>query len=102
MPYRKEGRDQDWLLPPSLGELIRADDMVRFVAEYVDNLNLAEYGIRCEPAAEGAPAYSPRLLIAVWAVRVHAPSAHHAEDRGGLPGEGAVHVADGQCNDRTT
>ena len=66
MPFRGYSRDQDWLLPPSLGDLIPADHAVRFVAEFIDGLDLAALGIRTEPAREGAPAFHPRVLLSAW------------------------------------
>jgi transposase len=66
VPYRTYTRDQDWLLPPCLGELVARDHPVRFVAEFVDRLDLDEAGIQAEAAIEGAPAYQPRLLLGAW------------------------------------
>lgn len=66
MPYRTYTREQDWLLPPSLGELVPADHPVRFVSEFVDLLDLSEVGIEAEAAVEGAPSYHPKALLAAW------------------------------------
>ena len=69
MPVRPFSRDQDWLLPPSLGELIPEDHPVRFVAAFVDSLDesaWAELGIRVDGEPLGAAAYHPRLLMTVW------------------------------------
>src|SRR6266508_112839 len=69
MPVRTEHRDQAWLLPPTLEELIADDHPVRFVALFVDSLPVAEWqalGIDPQGAALGAPAYAPRVLLGVW------------------------------------
>lgn len=65
MPERPYVRGQDWLLPPSLGELIPADHVVRFIASFVDSLDLTGMGIRSTQEM-GAPAYSARVLVAAW------------------------------------
>ncbi len=66
MPFKSFSREQDWLLPPSLGELIPDDHPVRFVAEFVDSLDWAQIGIRNRAEPYGAPAYAPALLLAAW------------------------------------
>jgi transposase len=66
VPYRNYRRSQDWLLPPSLGELIAEDDPVRFVAEIMDTADLGGLGIVDVAQVEGAPAYHPRLLLGLW------------------------------------
>lgn len=69
MPLRSFNREQAWLLPPTLGELIPEDHPVRFVAEFVDGLEReawVELGIGSEGDPLGAPAYHPRALLSVW------------------------------------
>lgn len=66
MPFKSYSREQDWLLPPSLGELIPQDHAVRFVADFVDNLDWATVGIKVMPESTGAPAYAPRMMVAAW------------------------------------
>jgi transposase len=69
MPLRSLNRQQTWLLPPTLDELIPDDHPARFIAMFVDNLDEAEWrkldiGLEGEPL--GAPAYHPRVLLGVW------------------------------------
>ncbi len=69
MPLRSFNREQAWLLPPSLGELIPLDHPSRFVAEFVDSLDREawiELDVSPEGEALGAPAYHPRALLSVW------------------------------------
>jgi transposase len=69
MPVRELNREQSWLLPPSLDELIQADHPARFVAAFVDALNIDDWqklNIKIEGEALGAPCYHPRALTAVW------------------------------------
>jgi transposase len=69
MPVRPHARDQAWLLPPSLDETVAADHPARFVAAFVDAIDLrawAELAIDPGGDARGAPAYHPRLLLSVW------------------------------------
>ncbi len=40
MPLRPMFRDQGWLLPPALDELLSDDHPARFVAAFVDGLDL--------------------------------------------------------------
>ena len=69
MPLREMGREQIWMLPPTLDELVSPDHPARFVAEFVDALDRegwAELGVEVEGAPLGAPAYHPRALLSVW------------------------------------
>ena len=69
MPLRDMDREQIWLLPPSLDELLPLDHPARFVAEFVDGLDRegwAEMGVEIEGDPLGAPAYHPRAVLCVW------------------------------------
>ena len=69
MPLRPMSREQGWLLPPMLGDLVPLTHPARFVAEFVDGLKLEEWaalGVEVEGDPEGAPAYHPRALLGVW------------------------------------
>ncbi len=69
MPWREMTREQGWLLPPTLDELLGDDHPARFVAAFVDGLTQAEWaelGVDTEGQALGAPAYHPRALLCVW------------------------------------
>ena len=60
MPLRDMDREQMWLLPPSLDELVPLDHPARFVAEFVDALDRegwSELGVEIEGDPMGAPAY---------------------------------------------
>jgi transposase len=69
MPERPMTRAQDWLLPPTLGELLSEDHPARFVAAFVDALTEADWralGVIPGGAWRGSPRYHPRLLLGVW------------------------------------
>jgi transposase len=69
MPVRSYVREEGWLLPASLDELIAPDDPVRFVAGYIDGMtdaDLERLEIRPTGAQYGAPSYHPRLLLGIW------------------------------------
>ena len=69
MPLRPMGREQMWMLPPTLDELLPLDHPARFVAEFVDALDRdawAELGVDIEGDSMGAPGYHPRALLSVW------------------------------------
>ena len=60
MPLREMNREQAWLLPPTLDELVPPDHPARFVAEFVDALDGEDW------TELGAPAYHPHALLSVW------------------------------------
>jgi transposase len=69
MPLRPLDREQAWLLPPTLDELVPDDHPARFVAEFVDELDRAQWaemGVGLDGDPLGAPAYHPRALLGVW------------------------------------
>ena len=69
MPLRQVNRDQGWLLPPALDDLLSRDHPVRFVAAVVDGLDRADWAemeIEVDGDPLGAPAYHPHLLLSVW------------------------------------
>jgi len=69
MPLRPLNRQQSWLLPPTLDELIPQDHPARFVAAFVDAMDYTawmELGIGVDGEPLGAPAYHPRALLSVW------------------------------------
>ena len=69
MPLREMGREQMWMLPPTLDELLPLDHPARFVAEFVDALDREDWGkleVKIDGEVLGAPAYHPRALLSVW------------------------------------
>jgi transposase len=69
MPFRELNRQQIWMLPPTLDELIPNDHPARFIAAFVDSLDKSfwdKLGIGIDGEPLGAPAYHPRALLGVW------------------------------------
>ena len=69
MPLRDMSREQAWLLPPSLDELLPLDHPARFVGEFVDALDPEDWkklGVEIEGDPLGAPAYHPKALLSIW------------------------------------
>ncbi len=69
MPLRPFSREQDWLFPPSLEELIGPDHPARFVGAFVQafsEADWAELGIQRGGEVMGAPSYHPEALLCVW------------------------------------
>lgn len=66
MPFVECSREKKWLFPPTLDELVPQDHEVRFVAEFVEQVDLRNLGIEPAPASEGRPSYPPRMLLACW------------------------------------
>jgi len=69
MPLRPVNREQAWLLPPTLDDILPEDHAARFIAAFVDELDRdvwANMGIDLGGDPLGAPAYHPRALLSVW------------------------------------
>ena len=60
-------RDQMLLLPASVDDYVGADNPVRFIAAFVDDLDLGELGFgRSRPKATGRPGYDPADLLKLY------------------------------------
>ena len=69
MPVRQLNRQQTWLLPPTLDDLIPDDHPARFVATVVDSLDALTWQkleIKLEGEPLGSPGYHPRAMLSVW------------------------------------
>ena len=69
MPVRPLTRDQMFLFPPSLDDLIPADHPVRLVAEFVESLGPSDWQeMGINPAGDrlGASRYHAILMVGVW------------------------------------
>jgi transposase len=64
-PYREHTPDQAALLPPSLAELIPADDPVFFLREVIERLDLEPFH-RSYRAERGRPPYHPALMVGLY------------------------------------
>jgi len=56
---------EQWLLPPSLEDLLPSDHPARLVREFVDAVNLGELGFKTEVAETGRPRYATSMLVKV-------------------------------------
>jgi len=61
MVYIPSYKDQSWLLPPSIEDLIPEDHICFLVESLVDNLDYQAFDIKYSGA--GHPAYHPRILL---------------------------------------
>ena len=68
MGYQKQAdRSLVYLLPPSVDEWVGPEDPVRFIAQFVEALDLEELGFGVvEEGGPGAPSYGIRMLLSVW------------------------------------
>ena len=58
--------DQQFLLPRSIEEWVPADHPVRFLREFVDELDLPKLGFVVPASTEGRPPYAVSLLLKIW------------------------------------
>jgi transposase len=57
---------QQFLLPPNIEDWVGPDDPVRFLREFVDQLDLAGLGFVMPAATEGRPPYATSLMVKIW------------------------------------
>jgi transposase len=57
---------QQFLFPPALEDWVPTDHPVRFLREFVDQLDLAALNFAMPVAREGRPPYHPSLLLKIW------------------------------------
>jgi len=61
MAYIQSFKEQSWLLPPSIEDLIPEDHVCFLVESLVDNLDYEVFNVQYSGA--GHPAYHPRILL---------------------------------------
>ena len=57
---------ETYLLPPSIEDWIPEEHPARFIREFVDTIDLKEYGFTERKSKEGRPNYSNKLLLKIW------------------------------------
>lgn len=57
---------QQFLFPPALEDWVPQDHPVRFLREFVDQLDLNAMGLESSEGTEGRPGYAPSLLLKIW------------------------------------
>lgn len=68
MAYIQSYKDQDWLLPPSIEELIPDDHICFLVEAFIDAMDFKAYDLKY--AGAGHPAYHPRVLLKILVMGV--------------------------------
>ncbi len=63
MTYINSYKNQNWLLPPSIQEMIPKDHICFLVEDYVDSLDFSNFDLIYEGA--GHPAYHPRIIMKI-------------------------------------
>src|SRR3990167_786226 len=63
MAYIASSKNQNWLLPLSIKEMIPKDHICFLVEEFADSLDFSNFDLIYEGA--GAPAYHPRIIMKI-------------------------------------
>lgn len=63
MAYIKSDKNQNWLLPPSIKQMIPEDHICFFVEEFVESLDFSKIDMINE--GPGHPSYHPRILMKI-------------------------------------
>ena len=59
-------RDQITLMPDCLDNYVSAENPVRVIDAFVEQLDVAGLGFKAEPAVEGRPGYDPRDMLKIY------------------------------------
>lgn len=68
MAYIKTYKNQNWLLPPSIRELIPKDHVCFLIDSFMNDLDYSEFDIKYSGA--GHPAYHPRVILKILVMGV--------------------------------
>jgi transposase len=63
--YRPWNPNQQWLLPPSVHDWLPQDDLVYFILDTVNELDLCAITAKYEQQERGYPPYNPRMMVAL-------------------------------------
>lgn len=63
--YRPWNPNQQWLLPPSVQDWLPENDMVYFILDTVNELNISAITQKYEQEKRGFPPYHPRMMVAL-------------------------------------
>ena len=63
MTYLQTNKNQNWLLPLSINDMIPEDHICFLVEEFAENLNYSNFDIQYDGA--GHPAYHPRIIMKI-------------------------------------
>lgn len=68
MPTRPLTRDQGWILPRAIGELVPPEHLARFIAKLIEDLDVqTRQVLRLDHVQRyGAPSYSSAALLSAW------------------------------------
>ncbi len=63
--YRPWNPNQQWLLPPSVHDWLPEDDLVYFIMDTVNELDISAITAKYEQQERGYPPYNPRMMVAL-------------------------------------
>jgi len=63
--YRSWNPNQQWLLPPSVQDWLPENDLVYFVLDTVNELDISAITEKYEQEKRGYPPYNPRMMAAL-------------------------------------
>jgi transposase len=63
--YRPWNRHQQWLLPPSVHDWLPENDLLYFILDTVNELDISAITAKYEQEERGYPPYNPRMMVAL-------------------------------------